>query len=475
MNNKYIPTIGIEVHVELKTNNKIFSPSKNNYDSSVNTNINEIDLAYPGVLPTLNYEVVEKALLACLSLNCSINRKMHFDRKNYYYPDLPKGYQITQNKTPIGYDGYVLIDTNLGPKKIELERIHMEEDTCKSIHINGKTLLNYNRAGVPLIEIVTKPCISSGDEAVKYLEALRETLFYLGVSDCKIEEGSMRADVNVSVSKDSNLGTKCEVKNIGSISSVKTAIDYEITRQIKLLEENKKIEEETRKFDAKTSSTVLMRKKEVGNDYRYFPEPDIPYLYITDELLENVKSQIKFLPNERRRIYKEKGISEINIEKLISNKSLSDYLNKFLNENIDFKIASNILLGDITSYLNKNNININNTKLDNKFIYLVDMLSNQKMSSKIFKEILPDILESDLSIEEIIKLKNITLMSDTNELEDIVKKVLSENQNSVNDYKSGKQNALKYLMGMIMKETKGSANPKIVNDLLLDLLSKDVN
>ncbi len=475
MNNKYIPTIGIEVHVELKTNNKIFSPSKNNYDSSVNTNINEIDLAYPGVLPTLNYEVVEKALLACLSLNCSINRKMHFDRKNYYYPDLPKGYQITQNKTPIGYDGYVLIDTNLGPKKIELERIHMEEDTCKSIHINGKTLLNYNRAGVPLIEIVTKPCISSGDEAVKYLEALRETLFYLGVSDCKIEEGSMRADVNVSVSKDSNLGTKCEVKNIGSISSVKTAIDYEITRQIKLLEENKKIEEETRKFDAKTSSTVLMRKKEVGNDYRYFPEPDIPYLYITDELLENVKSQIKFLPNERRRIYKEKGISEINIEKLISNKSLSDYLNKFLNENIDFKIASNILLGDITSYLNKNNININNTKLDNKFIYLVDMLSNQKMSSKIFKEILPDILESDLSIEEILKLKNITLMSDTNELEDIVKKVLSENQNSVNDYKSGKQNALKYLMGMIMKETKGSANPKIVNDLLLDLLSKDVN
>ena len=475
MNNKYIPTIGIEVHVELKTNNKIFSPSKNNYDSSVNTNINEIDLAYPGVLPTLNYEVVEKALLACLSLNCSINRKMHFDRKNYYYPDLPKGYQITQNKTPIGYDGYVLIDTNLGPKKIELERIHMEEDTCKSIHINGKTLLNYNRAGVPLIEIVTKPCISSGDEAVKYLEALRETLFYLGVSDCKIEEGSMRADVNVSVSKDSNLGTKCEVKNIGSISSVKTAIDYEITRQIKLLEENKKIEEETRKFDAKTSSTVLMRKKEVGNDYRYFPEPDIPYLYITDELLENVKSQIKFLPNERRRIYKEKGISEINIEKLISNKSLSDYLNKFLNENIDFKIASNILLGDITSYLNKNNININDTKLDNKFIYLVDMLSNQKMSSKIFKEILPDILESDLSIEEILKLKNITLMSDTNELEDIVKKVLSENQNSVNDYKSGKQNALKYLMGMIMKETKGSANPKIVNDLLLDLLSKDVN
>ena len=236
MKNSYVPTIGIEVHVELKTNTKIFSPSKNSYDECVNVNINEIDLAYPGVLPTVNSEVVEKALKASLALNCLINKKMHFDRKNYYYPDLPKGYQITQNKTPIGYDGYVLINTNDGVKKIEIERIHMEEDTCKSIHINNKTLLNYNRAGVPLIEIVTKPCISNGDEAVKYLEELKETLFYLGVSDCKIEEGSMRADVNVSVSKDNKLGTKCEVKNIGSISSVKTAIDYEINRQIDLLE-----------------------------------------------------------------------------------------------------------------------------------------------------------------------------------------------------------------------------------------------
>lgn len=475
MKNSYVPTIGIEVHVELKTNTKIFSPSKNSYDECVNVNINEIDLAYPGVLPTVNSEVVEKALKASLALNCLINKKMHFDRKNYYYPDLPKGYQITQNKTPIGYDGYVLINTNDGVKKIEIERIHMEEDTCKSIHINNKTLLNYNRAGVPLIEIVTKPCISNGDEAVKYLEELKETLFYLGVSDCKIEEGSMRADVNVSVSKDNKLGTKCEVKNIGSISSVKTAIDYEINRQIDLLEKGVKIEEETRRFDAKTSSTILMRKKEVGNDYRYFPEPDIPYLYLEDSYINEVKESIKFLPNERRNIYKSKNISDINIEKLIANKSLSDYLNKYIDFDIDFKIASNILLGDITSYLNKNNISINDTNLDKNFVNIVNMLSKGSISSKIFKDILEEVLTSNLSVEEILKEKNITLMSDTSKLEEIIKKVLKENETSVNDYKSGKQNALKFLMGMIMKETKGSANPKMVNDMLLDLLSKDVN
>lgn len=475
MKNSYVPTIGIEVHVELKTNTKIFSPSKNSYDECVNVNINEIDLAYPGVLPTVNSEVVEKALKASLALNCLINKKMHFDRKNYYYPDLPKGYQITQNKTPIGYDGYVLINTNDGVKKIEIERIHMEEDTCKSIHINGKTLLNYNRAGVPLIEIVTKPCISNGDEAVKYLEELKETLFYLGVSDCKIEEGSMRADVNVSVSKDNTLGTKCEVKNIGSISSVKTAIDYEINRQIELLEKGVKIEEETRRFDAKTSSTILMRKKEVGNDYRYFPEPDIPYLYLEDSYINEVKESIKLLPNERRNIYKSKNISDINIEKLIANKSLSDYLNKYIDFDIDFKIASNILLGDVTSYLNKNNVSINDTNLDKNFVNIVNMLSKGSISSKIFKDMLEELLTSNLSVEEILKEKNISLMSDTSKLEEIVKKVLKENETSVNDYKSGKQNALKFLMGMIMKETKGSANPKIVNDMLLDLLSKDVN
>ena len=471
----YFVTIGIEIHCELKTNTKMFSGAPVRFGEIANTCTSVVDLGHPGCLPCVNKEAVALAIKACTAMHCDLETLVRFDRKNYYYPDLPKGYQITQNKTPIGYDGYVLINTNDGVKKIEIERIHMEEDTCKSIHINNKTLLNYNRAGVPLIEIVTKPCISNGDEAVKYLEELKETLFYLGVSDCKIEEGSMRADVNVSVSKDNKLGTKCEVKNIGSISSVKTAIDYEINRQIDLLEKGVKIEEETRRFDAKTSSTILMRKKEVGNDYRYFPEPDIPYLYLEDSYINEVKESIKLLPNERRNIYKSKNISDINIEKLIANKSLSDYLNKYIDFDIDFKIASNILLGDITSYLNKNNMSIYDTNLDKNFVNIVNMLSKNVISSKIFKDILEEVLTSNLSVEEILKEKNISLMSDTSKLEEIIKKVLKENETSVNDYKSGKQNALKFLMGMIMKETKGSANPKIVNDMLIDLLSKDVN
>ena len=288
------PTIGIEVHVELKTMAKAFSLSKNNFNDEANTNINVLDLGYPGTLPRLNKGIIDFALKACLAFNCKINRLMHFDRKNYFYPDLPKGYQITQQDTPIGYDGYVQISN----KKIYLERMHIEEDTCKSIHTTD-TLLNFNRAGVPLIEIVTKPCINSGKEAMEYLEKLRETLLYLGISDVKIEEGSMRCDVNVSVSDSDKLGTKCEVKNIGSISSVGLAIDYEIKRQEELIKKGEKIVEQTRRFDDKTKTTILMRYKETGNDYRYFPEPDIPFIYIDDEWLKEIIVLILllFIPN----------------------------------------------------------------------------------------------------------------------------------------------------------------------------------
>ena len=282
------PTIGIEVHVELKSMAKAFSLSKNNFNDEVNSNINVIDLGHPGVLPRVNKGVIDMALKACLALNFKINRLMHFDRKNYFYPDLPKGYQITQQDTPIGYDGYVEVSN----KKIYLERMHIEEDTCKSIHTTD-TLLNFNRSGVPLIEIVTKPCIESGAEAMEYLEKLRETLLYLGISDVKIEEGSMRCDVNVSVSDSDKLGTKCEVKNIGSISNVGLAIDYEIKRQEELIKKGGKIVPQTRRFDDKTKTTILMRYKETGNDYRYFPEPDIPFIYIDDEWLKNISDNLK--------------------------------------------------------------------------------------------------------------------------------------------------------------------------------------
>lgn len=469
---KYLPTIGIEVHIELKTNSKVFSDTKNDYNSEANTNICEIDLGYPGTLPTVNEEVVRKAVKSGLALNCTINKKMHFDRKNYFYPDLPKGYQITQAKTPIAENGYIEIKD----KKIRIERIHIEEDTAKSLHKKDKTYLNYNRAGVPLIEIVSKPDMHTKEEAMAYLERLRETLFYLGVSDCKIEEGSMRADVNISISDTDTLGTRAEIKNIGSIKNVGLAIDYEIKRQEKLLENNEKVEEDTRKFDATTNTTILMRKKETGNDYRYFEEPDIPYLTIEDTLIEEIRQNIKLLPDERRQIYKQRNILDINIEKLINDKELSDYLNQFIDTKVNFKIASNILLSDIKSYLNKNRISIFDTKLTKeKFIELTTLLEEKTITNQIFKDIINDILEQNLSLKEILKQKNISLEKDLTLLEEIIKNVLKENEKSVNDYKNGKDNALKYLMGMVMKQTKGTYNPKDVNQTLISLLSKSVN
>lgn len=472
--NNYKPTIGIEVHIELKTNSKVFSPSKNDYNALINSNVNEIDLGYPGTLPTINKKVLENALISALALNCNISKKMHFDRKNYFYPDLPKGYQITQARTPIGYDGYLEINMGTYTKKIGIERVHIEEDTAKSMHTDSKTLLNYNRAGVPLIEIVSKPDIENKEEAMKYLETLRELLFYLGVSDCKIEEGSMRADVNVSISNTSILGTKCEVKNIGSISNVGQAITSEIKRQSTLLENGETIYEETRRFDNTTSDTISMRKKEIGNDYRYFPEPDIPYLYISEKDIENAKEKLILLPKERRSIYKEKGILDINIDKILNKKELSDYLNQFINKNIDFKIASNLLLGDISNYLNNNKISIFDTKLnENKFINIVNMLSSGEITNKIFKDIINDIMEKDLSIQDILKQKNIVISNNIEDLEKIINKVLDNYKESVNEYKNGKENAFKFLMGMVMKEVKGTFNPKLVNETLLNTLKNN--
>ena len=468
----YKTTVGIEVHAELKTKSKIFSNSANNYGKMANTCTNVIDLGYPGVLPTLNEEVIKLALRAALVLNCKINKLMHFDRKNYFYPDNPKNYQITQNRTPIGVDGYVEIDTENGKKKIRIHDIHIEEDTCKSIHSNNKSLLDFNRAGVPLVEIVTEADMSSAKEAMAYLEKLRELLLYADVSDCKIEEGSMRCDCNVSVSKTEKYGTKIEVKNIGSISNVGIAIDYEHDRQINLLEKGETLKEETRRFDDKTNSTILMRVKETGNDYRYFPEPDIPFVELTDEYIEEVKTNIPMTAKERREIYLKSGINDVNVKKIIQNRTISDYLNKFIDKNVNLVIASNLLLGDIAAYLNKYEISIDKTSLtDEKFIDIVKFLDSGKINSKIFKEILDDVMEQNSSIEEILASHGVKEMSN-DELLDIIEKVLENNEQSVVDYKNGNDRAMKYLMGQIMKETKGNANPTLVTSELTRLLEE---
>lgn len=469
----YIPTIGIEVHVELKTNTKIFSNSLNGYGQMANSLTNVVDLGYPGTLPTLNKEVVNLAIKAACVLNCKIRKEMHFDRKNYFYPDNPKNFQITQGRTPIGYDGYVEIEVDGTKKKIEIEEMHIEEDTCKSTHRGDKTLLDFNRAGVPLIEIVTKPCISSSTEAKLYLEKLKELLFYTDISDCKMEEGSMRCEANVSIRKNETdpLGTKCEIKNIGSISNVGISIEKEIIRQTELLEKGETFKEQTRRYDDKLGDTVLMRIKETGNDYRYFPEPDIPYLYLTDTMIGEVRNTIEMLPDERRNLYMEKNVSEINAKKLVQNKSLSDYFNTLLTEDIDFKIASNLLLGDISAYLNKNEKAITNTTLTKeRMVELVNKISDNTLTSKNLKDILDKVLEEDKSISEIIKESGIENITDDTALREIIKKIVSENSESVTDYKNGHDRAIKFLMGQVMKETKGSANPKLAMNILIEEL-----
>lgn len=462
------PTIGIEVHVELKSLAKVFSNSKNSFNDFPNTNVNVIDLAYPGTLPRLNKEVINMAIKACLAFNCDITRTMHFDRKNYFYADLPKGFQITQQDTPIGTNGYIEIEKD---KKIRIERLHIEEDTCKSLHTK-ETLLNFNRAGVPLLEIVSKPDIHSGEEAVMYVEKLREILLYLGISDVKIEEGSMRCDVNVSVSDTDKLGTKCEIKNIGSISNVKTAIDYEIIRQTELLQKGETIKEQTRRYDDKTKTTILMRYKETGNDYRYFPEPDIPYFDITDEWIKEIEKQMPILSDEIKEKYEKLNINSQNIQTLISNRSLCMFLENVIEET-DAVIASNILTGDVMGYLNKNIIAIEDTKLTKeKFVKLVEMIKNNTLSSKQAKQIIPYLLETDKDMSILIKELGLVQITDNSKLLEIINNVINNNIDSVNDYKNGKENAFKYLMGQIMKESKGQANPKLVNDLLLEELKK---
>lgn len=467
--NDYKTTVGIEVHCELKSNTKMFSDSLNNYGTVANTNINEIDFALPGTLPNINTYGIELGLKAALALNCEINKKVMFDRKNYFYPDLPKGYQITQARNPIGINGYVEIEVDGIKKKIGIHDIHIEEDTCKSTHAETKSYLDFNRNGVPLIEIVSEPDMASDKEAMAYLEKLRELLLYTNVSDCKMEEGSMRCDVNVSVSKTDKLGTRTETKNIGSISSVGRAIIAETSRQVEELEQGNIIREETRRFDEKQNRTILMRVKETGNDYRYFPEPDIPPFTLEDSYIDNVKNNMEVLPDSRRKIYAEAGINPINIEKIIANKQISDYL---LDIQANLVIASNLLLGEISAYLNKTGKKLEETKLSkDKFTILVDKLDKKEINNQIFKEILVEIMETDNDINKIVENKK-TDAIDEEKLISIVENIISLNPSSVDDYKQGKDRAVKFLMGQVMKETKGKADPALANRILQEELRK---
>ena len=467
----YKKTIGIEIHTELKTNTKIFSNSINGYGKTANSNVNVVDLGYPGTLPTLNRGVIDLALKAALILNCKINKTMHFDRKNYFYPDNPKNYQITQFETPIGVDGFVEIEVNGNKKKIRIHDIHIEEDTCKSIHHENHSYLDFNRAGVPLVEIVTEADMNSSEEAMAYVEKLRELFLYAGISDCKIEEGSMRCDVNISISKTDKLGTRAEIKNIGSISNVGRAIEREAIRQEALIEDGKDVEFATYRYDEKNDEVVLMRVKEAGNDYRYFPEPDIPMVVLTDVDIIKAREELPILPDVRRSIYKNGGISDINVEKIIQNKDISDYLLDF-NSNNNLVIASNLLLGDISAYLNKTNKRMFETKLDvERLSIVVSKLDSKEISNKQFKDMLIDLLESNLDTVDIInKYKQNELSKE--QVVDIIINILNQNKDKVAEYKNGNDRLSKFFIGQVMKETRGNANPVLVNEILMSELNK---
>lgn len=463
---KYYPTIGLEIHAELKTNTKMFSNSKNDPDeTNPNFNINPVDVGHPGTLPTINKKAVEHMVKIGLAVNGEIANYTEFDRKNYFYPDIPKGYQISQFKYPIVSGGDV--------HGVKLTRIHLEEDTGLSKHDRGDfSLVDYNRAGIPLMELVTEPVIHSGEDASNFAKEFQMVLRYLGVADANMEKGEMRVEANISVSDDPNkLGTKVEVKNLNSFKIVEKAINYEIKRMTKLLEEGRgdEIVQETRGFDEAKQKTFSQRKKETSDDYRYFPEPDLPKMYLHEVFdLEKIKSELPELPAEKRERYKKGfGIKEADIELFIIDKKLSEFFEKTVSFGADAKNAANFILSDIVS-LTKEGGEIPDAE---NFAKLVSMFNEDKLSSRAAKDILALMVkESDLDPEKYANDNNLIQKDNSDELKPILEKIISDNASVVEDYKNGKEAALQFLMGQVMKETRGSANPKKVMEMIKDLI-----
>ena len=465
-------TIGLEVHVELKTNSKAFSPAPVEYGAEPNTNTNVVDWGYPGALPTINRGIIEFGMRAALALNCEITRDMLFDRKNYFYPDNPKAYQITQSETPIGRNGWVEIEVDGKKKKIGIEEMHVEEDAGKNTHSpDGYSYVDLNRQGTPLIEIVSKPDISSADEAYAYLVKLRQIVQFTGVSDVKMEEGSMRADVNVSVHPigSDKLGTKTEMKNLNSFEHVRKGAHYESKRQQRVLLAGGKVQQETRRFDEATGETVLMRVKEGASDYRYFPEPDLPPVHISDEWIEEVRQSISEMPDKRRARYvSEWKLPEYDAGVLTQTKEMSDFFEATVAAGAAPKLAANWLMGEVNAYLNAKQIDLPATKLTPAHLAtMIKMIENETISSKIAKKVFKEIITNDTEPKAWVEQKGMVQLSDPAVLQPIIDQVLDNNQKSIDDFKNGKDRAIGFLVGQIMKQTHGKANPKVVNQLLL--------
>ena len=468
--------IGLEVHVELKTDSKIFSPSPAHFGAEPNTNTNVIDLGYPGVLPVVNKRAVEWGMKAAMALNMTVARESKFDRKNYFYPDNPKAYQISQFDQPIGENGWIDIEVNGETKRIGITRAHLEEDAGKLTHKNGYSLVDLNRQGTPLIEIVSEPDIRTPEEAYAYLEKLRSIIQYIEVSDVKMEEGSMRCDANISIRPygQDEFGTKTELKNLNSFTFVKKGLEYEEKRQEQVILSGGVINQETRRFDETTGTTKLMRVKEGSDDYRYFPEPDIVPMIISDEWMEEVRKTIPELPDARQRRYQEElGLPAYDAHVLTLTKEMSDMFEQTVALGADPKLASNYLMVDVNAYLNKVQKELSETALTAEGLAgMIKLITDGTISSKIAKKVFAELIEHGGDAAQIVKEKGLVQVSDSGQLLAWVNEALDNNPKSIEDYKNGRDRAIGFLVGQIMKASKGQANPQMINKMLLEEIAK---
>ena len=469
--------IGLEVHVELKTRSKIFSASPNEFGAEPNTNTSVVELGYPGVLPVLNKQAVEFAMKAAMALNCEVATDTKFDRKNYFYPDNPKAYQISQYDKPIGENGWIDIEVNGEKKRIGITRLHLEEDAGKLTHTSdGYSLVDYNRQGTPLVEIVSEPDIRTPEEAYAYLEKLKSIIQYTGVSDCKMEEGSLRCDANISLRPvgQEEFGTKTELKNLNSFVFVRNGLEHEEKRQAEVLNAGGEIRQETRRYDEATKTTVLMRVKEGSDDYRYFPEPDLLALHIDDEWKERVRKSIPVLPDARKKRYiEELGLPAYDAQVLTVTKEMSDFFEETVDLGADAKLASNWLMGEVSAYLNSEGKELADTSLTpDGLASMIKLLEKGTISSKIAKKVFKELIENGGDAEEIVKAKGLVQISDEGALRQMVVDAIDTNPQSVEDFKAGKERAIGFLVGQIMKASKGQANPQMVNGILLEEIKK---
>ena len=471
----YKAVIGLEFHCEMKSHTKVFSNAINGYSKLSNQYVRPLDMAFPGTLPVVNKECVRKAIEMALILNCKIPEYMEFDRKHYFYPDLPKGYQITQFFNPVGVNGEIEIEVNGEKKKIQIHDIHLEEDAASLDHYYDTSNIDYNRAGVPLLELVTEPCMHSSDEALAFLEHVKSIYQYTDISDCDTKKGQIRADVNVSImdENDSEFGTKVEVKNVNSFDAIKQTIEYEIKRQSELKDAGRydEVIQETRRWDEETGTTIHMRSKADAIDYKYFTEPNIPRYKITKELLDDIKKNIPSLAYERREKYvNEYKLSLYDANVLVKSKKISDYFEKCVSLGNDPKEACNWITTRVLGELNKSEENT----IDNFFITsemlseLIKLISDKKITNNQGKEVFTKMLEEKLTASEIVKKYGMEVIEDDNLIESLVNEVISENAKAIEDYKNGRTNMLDYMVGQVMKKSKGKANPVSAKSILLE-------